>query len=163
MIRSVYFLGSKEIGRECLSFLMDNQEKFSIELKGVFTNNRMINKNSSDIISLCNKNNLPVYDSQDALENLPNPDYLISVQYHEIIKEKFLKKVNYYPINLHMAPLPKYRGCNQFSFAILNNEKEFGTTIHIMDPKIDRGDIIFQKRYSIYEFDSKWFENRCRF
>ena len=48
-----------------------------------------------------------------------------------------------------MAPLPEYRGCNQFSFALINDDSEFGTTIHIMDEGIDSGDIIAERRFPI--------------
>ena len=54
-------------------------------------------------------------------------------------------------INLHMAPLPEYRGCNQFSFAIVNGDQEFGTTLHQMDPGIDSGGILFERRFPIPE------------
>jgi methionyl-tRNA formyltransferase len=48
-----------------------------------------------------------------------------------------------------MAPLPEYRGCNQFSFAIADNASEFGTTIHAMDAQIDHGDIAFEYRFAL--------------
>ena len=50
-----------------------------------------------------------------------------------------------------MAPLPEYRGCNQFSHAILNNEKQFGATIHEMSRKIDSGKIFYERRFYIPE------------
>ena len=48
-----------------------------------------------------------------------------------------------------MAPLPKYRGCNLFSFDIYNQEKIFGTTLHVMNSKFDSGDIISQRLFEI--------------
>lgn len=48
-----------------------------------------------------------------------------------------------------MAPLPEYRGCNQFSFAIIEEREEFGTTIHLLDEGIDSGDILFEDRFKI--------------
>ncbi len=52
-------------------------------------------------------------------------------------------------INLHMAPLPEYRGCNQFTFALIDGKEEFGTTLHLMDEGIDSGDILAEKRFAI--------------
>ncbi|MBK8684503.1 MAG: hypothetical protein IPN26_05660 [Bacteroidetes bacterium] len=72
-------------------------------------------------------------------------DFLISVQYHQILNERHIQKARTLAINLHMAPLPEYRGCNQFSFAILDQYPEFGTTLHVMDERIDHGDILFEK------------------
>ncbi len=143
-------MGSKEIGLDCLKFLYENKDLFSIEIKAVFSNNRMLYKNSTDIKSFAQKNKIPFFLNQEALQKLPPPDYMISVQYHEIINSEFLQKVKILPLNLHMAPLPKYRGCNQFSFAIFNKEEFFGTTLHVMDPKIDHGDILFQKVFKIH-------------
>ena len=48
-----------------------------------------------------------------------------------------------------MAPLPEYRGCNQFSFAIADGKTEFGTTVHKMEQNIDGGDILFERRFPI--------------
>jgi methionyl-tRNA formyltransferase len=48
-----------------------------------------------------------------------------------------------------MAPLPEFRGCNQFSFAIIRDKKEFGTTIHILEEGIDSGAILFESRFPI--------------
>ena len=50
-----------------------------------------------------------------------------------------------------MAPLPEYRGCNQFSFAIYNGEKEFGTTIHKIDTGVDTGRILTERRFAILD------------
>ena len=48
-----------------------------------------------------------------------------------------------------MAPLPEYKGCNQFSFAIIDEVNEFGTTIHEIEASIDSGPIIAEKRFFI--------------
>jgi methionyl-tRNA formyltransferase len=48
-----------------------------------------------------------------------------------------------------MAPVPEYRGANQFSFAILDRSPLFGTTLHVMSEAIDSGDILFENRFAI--------------
>ena len=59
----LYFFCSKEIGGQCLKFLLENQKKYSIKIKAVFTNNRMLNKTSLSIRELCEINKIKVYDS----------------------------------------------------------------------------------------------------
>nr|WP_236033293.1 formyltransferase family protein [Helicobacter turcicus] len=76
-------------------------------------------------------------------------DILFSVQYHAILKKEHINCAREIAFNLHLAPLPEYRGCNQFSFAILNADKEFGVSIHKMDEGIDSGAIAFEKRFII--------------
>jgi methionyl-tRNA formyltransferase len=46
-------------------------------------------------------------------------------------------------------PLPDYRGAGQYSFAILNDDREFGTTFHFMVPEVDAGAILGQRRFAI--------------
>ena len=47
-------------------------------------------------------------------------------------------------INIHSSLLPKYRGRHPIVWAMINQEKEIGVTIHWIDEEIDHGDIIIQ-------------------
>lgn len=67
------------------------------------------------------------------------------------MKRVVISSIKEMAFNLHLAPLLEYRGCNQFSYAIFNDDKEFGVTIHKIDCGIDSGDIIFEKRFEIPE------------
>lgn len=49
-------------------------------------------------------------------------------------------------VNVHPSLLPKYRGSNPYSSAIINNDKETGVTLHFMDEGFDTGDIIVQQK-----------------
>ena len=60
-----------------------------------------------------------------------------------------IEKAKEITVNLHMAPLPEYRGCNQFSYCIINEDNFFGTTIHKLEEGIDSGPILFEDRFSI--------------
>tara|TARA_R100001244_G_C5165699_1_gene131407 strand:- start:1512 stop:2162 length:651 start_codon:yes stop_codon:yes gene_type:complete len=85
--------------------------------------------------------------------DLKSTDLVISVFYDKIIKSSFINKCNRI-INLHNAPLPKYRGVSPINWALKNEEKEHGVTIHEISPGIDDGDILGQVKYSIYpEFE----------
>jgi methionyl-tRNA formyltransferase len=69
---------------------------------------------------------------------------------HKIPKEHLTKPW----INFHPGPLPNYRGRNLAYHAILNDEKEFGATIHYMSEEYDKGDIIEVKRFPIEYSDT---------
>jgi methionyl-tRNA formyltransferase len=47
-------------------------------------------------------------------------------------------------VNLHVAPLPRYRGPNPIQWAILNDERETAVTLHHLAPEFDAGDIVDQ-------------------
>ncbi|MEZ5016667.1 MAG: formyltransferase family protein [Flavipsychrobacter sp.] len=148
MKKQVVFLGSKPIGYQCFAHLIDEQEQLGIEIVGILTQNRKEFGNEHNLIALANKNNITVFEH---LAAIPQCDIIYSVQYHEILKQVDIDKAKQLAVNLHMAPLPEYRGSNQFSYAIIDGKKEFGTTIHIMDSKIDHGAILFQSRFPIPE------------
>jgi len=56
-------------------------------------------------------------------------------------------------INCHAGKLPFYRGRNILNWALINDEKEFGITVHYLDEGIDTGDIILQETYPITDED----------
>lgn len=143
-IKNVAFLGSKDIGLECLKVLNVNQQKLNYKIVGVLTNSR-----GKYIQEYSSENNLKLLNSLDEYLALEKVDIAISVQYHEILKENHIKKAKELIVNLHMAPLPEYRGCNQFSFAIIDDKEIFGTTIHKLEKGIDNGDILFESRFDI--------------
>ena len=149
MRKSIYFLGSKEIGYECLKLLINFSKKGDFQIKKVFTNDRNIYPESPLISELCDINNIAYEKSFNDSCDKEEVDIIYSVQYHEILDKDSLELSKSKSINLHMAPLPEYRGCNQFSHAILNDEKQFGTTIHEMSRKIDAGKILYERRFYI--------------
>lgn len=51
--------------------------------------------------------------------------------------------------NLHASLLPKYRGAAPINHAIMEGETETGVTTFFLEPSVDTGDIILQKRMSI--------------
>jgi len=124
--------------------LYEKRFDLDIDLVGVLTNNK-----GEKIKNYCFNNDIPLLSNLNEYLGLSQVDIAISVQYHEILKKKHISKAKDIIINLHMAPLPEYRGCNQFTFAIINGDKIFGTTIHKLEEGIDSGAIIFEKRFTI--------------
>lgn len=148
-MKKVVFLGAKQIGYECFAFLLDSAKNFQFEVAGLLSNSGAKRFGSgADLNALAVNAGVPVLEE---LEDLLNLDYdiLISVQYHQILKAQHINSAKEIAVNLHMAPLPEYRGCNQFSFAIIDGVQEFGTTIHKMETGIDSGDILFERRFPV--------------
>lgn len=101
------------------------------------------------------KNEIPFIKSghYNDLPNINSIDLVFSVFYDKIIEETFIKKCNNI-LNMHNGPLPKYRGVSPINWALKNNEREHGVTIHEITKGIDDGPIYAQLKYSIYpEFD----------
>ncbi len=108
---------------------------------------------TNSLIDWCVENSVPYTVSGDYRDLNLSVDLGISVFYGKIFKKDFIDSCGRL-INIHNGPLPKYRGMSPINWALKNEEKEHGITIHDIHPGIDDGDIIAQLKYSIYpEFD----------
>lgn len=150
--KQVVFLGGKKIGEFGLNFLVENASKFNYEVVGVFPNSSSkLVSGSTTVGSIATNNKIPVFESRNSLFDIEQIDVLISIQYDKILRVDEIDLVKDIAINFHMAPVPEYRGCNQFSFAIAEGVTEFGTTLHRLEAGIDSGDVIAEKRFPIPE------------
>ena len=75
-------------------------------------------------------------------------DIVLSVYYDKILPAKWLKAAPL-TLNLHNAPLPRYRGVRPINWALKNGEKMHGVTIHQIEPGIDNGPIYGQVTFPI--------------
>lgn len=148
-MKKILFLGSKPIGYKCLDFLLQNAAALQCEVVGVLSNDNQRFDNSLSIRKLTSNHGIPFIEKLDAILEMKDVDFIISVQYHLILRQKHIDVANEMAINLHMAPLPEYRGCNQFSFAIYNQASKFGTTLHRLESGIDNGAIIAERRFEM--------------
>ena len=76
-------------------------------------------------------------------------DFLVSLSYDQIFKNKILNIFKNKILNCHAGDLPKYRGRNVLNWVLINGEKSFSITIHIIDKKIDMGKLILKKKFII--------------
>ncbi|WP_415486586.1 methionyl-tRNA formyltransferase, partial [Campylobacter upsaliensis] len=81
------------------------------------------------------------------------PDLLVSMSFDQIFKERILNAFEGKIINCHASKLPFYRGRNNLNWVLINDEKEFGVSVHFVDSGVDTGDIILQKSFSISDED----------
>lgn len=80
-------------------------------------------------------------------------DLFVSMSFNQIFKETIINMPKFKTINCHAGMLPFYRGRNILNWALINDEKEFGITVHYIDSGIDTGDIILQKAFPITDND----------
>ncbi len=77
------------------------------------------------------------------------PDLIIIAAYGEIIPKEILEIPKHGCLNVHPSLLPKYRGPSPIQTIILNGDKETGTTIILIDEKMDHGPIITNRQLPI--------------
>ncbi len=83
-----------------------------------------------------------------------DPDLFISIASPIIFKKQLIKIPKLDTINIHNAPLPKYRGMLPNFWQLYHDEKEAGMTIHRIDTGIDTGDKLVQYFLPISPNDS---------
>jgi len=69
--------------------------------------------------------------------------------YKTLFTKKIIEYVKRQAFNLHLAPLPHYRGWHSASHAILNKEVNFGSTMHRIVERVDAGPLILAKYFQI--------------
>jgi methionyl-tRNA formyltransferase len=89
------------------------------------------------------------------------PDLIIVNSYSMRIPQEILDIPFAGGVNIHGGLLPQYRGANPIQWAILNNERETGVTMHYMTSDFDAGDLIAQRSVPIL-FEDTWIDVRDR-
>ena len=78
------------------------------------------------------------------------PDLVVSIRYGVILRQPLLDIPRHGVINLHSGLLPDYRGVMASFWAMLNGEKELGTTLHyIEDDTVDTGRTLASTRLAV--------------
>lgn len=118
-------------------------------------------KKDEVLMQLAKERNIPIelssnINSQEFIDKITQyrADLFVSMSFNQIIKEQMINLPQYKTINCHAGKLPFYRGRNILNWALINDEKEFGITVHYVDEGIDTGDIIVQETYPITDEDN---------
>lgn len=83
-----------------------------------------------------------------------SPDLFIAAGYMFLLKPQLLSIPRLVAINFHASLLPAYRGKHPVFWALRNGERWAGLTAHIMDPRFDTGDILYQVRLRTHKRDT---------
>ena len=107
------------------------------------------------------KHNSPQYPRfVDEVRTL-DPDLILVNSYSMRVGAELLGLPRLGCVNVHGGLLPEYRGSNPIQWALLNDERETGVTIHYMTEEFDRGDIIARQTVPIC-FEDTWLDIRAR-
>ncbi len=81
-------------------------------------------------------------------------DLGVSMSFNQIFKNKVANFPVLGTINCHAGKLPFYRGRNVLNWVLINDELDFGITVHYIDDGIDTGDIVLQRSFPITDNDN---------
>ncbi|MCC2666694.1 MAG: tycC, partial [Gammaproteobacteria bacterium] len=129
-----YLVGQDNLLIECGTILLSK----SFLIKGIISS-------SHDALAWAHNREIDFFRSlSDVKWEENSADYLFSIVNNEIIPDSVLQHIHGLAINYHDAPLPRYAGSNVTSWALLNNEPTHGITWHVINDRIDAGDILKQ-------------------
>lgn len=116
----------------------------------------LLSRHSHSIQQLCFARNINYEridnpNSPETLEKLRNqmPDVLVSVACPHILNAQSLCIPKVASINIHHAPLPRYKGMMPTFWQMYHGESTVGLTIHTMAEKVDEGEILLQESLTI--------------
>lgn len=82
-----------------------------------------------------------------ALVDDVRPDCVVVSSFDRILPADLLRGRPF--VNVHYAPLPRYRGRAVVNWAVLNGEPEAAITVHELVPELDAGGVLYQERVPI--------------
>lgn len=154
------FMGTPEYAVPTLEGLLVN----NINLVGVITETdkpvgRKQVMTAPAVKTVAQEFGLPVYQPASKLEvekivEELRPDYIVVAAYGKILTNRVLEFPDYGVINVHPSMLPKYRGASPIRSALLNGETKTGVTIMKLSEAMDKGPIIRQKEFEIFEHET---------
>ncbi len=144
------------MGFECLKELLSSRTK---ELTSVYTLHESQSSKTAGFCSfdaLMEGRNIPFHKIEDINNPLivkrikeDRPDLIIQVAWSQIIKDKILRIPRLGCVGFHSSLLPKYSGGSPVNWGIINGETEWGITFFYLEPGVDSGDIIAQRKFEI--------------
>ena len=159
------FFGSPEFAIPSLRALMESPNKED-EVIGVVTQpdrpkGRGRKLTPPPVKVLAQQYNLPIYQPETVkdptflkeVEKIA-PDLLVVVAFGQILPKALLEIPPLGGINVHPSLLPKYRGAAPINWTLIQGETIAGITIIRLSPRMDSGDILFQRAMSIKPDDT---------
>ena len=93
-------------------------------------------------------------DEAKALFASHDADVAVVVAYGKILPDEFLRAPRRGCINVHFSLLPLYRGAAPANWAIVNGESETGVSTMFIEPTLDTGPILLQRKTKIGETET---------
>ncbi len=155
------FFGTPEFVLPIVNFLWEKEELLGVVTQPDKPKGRGLTPSPSPVKKWALEKKIKVFEpvkikEETFLSTLKNlhPDLIVVFAYGKILPREVLEVPKLGCWNIHLSLLPKYRGASPVQWALLNDEKETGVTIMLMDEGMDTGPILLQKTLSIEDEDT---------
>lgn len=151
--KTVVLCGKAWLARKVLDWYLDRPEHY--EVIDVVPAIPKEDWYECDLPEYAESQGIPVHHSGD-IEDIPGlydrpkyADILQLVFYKKVVRQRTIDRFGI-GLNIHLSELPKYRGARGINWALKNEERFQGVTIHKLTAGLDQGPIIAQSRFTIY-------------
>lgn len=155
----IVFAATPDIALKSFKYFIDNPKYDVLALitqkaKNQNRGKKIIERN---ITKMAKENNIAVFEPDkiskdiEIIEKLRalNPDFIITFAFGQILSQEVIDIPKFGIINLHASLLPKYRGANPISQAIMDGCDYSGVTTMKTALELDAGDICLQEKIEI--------------
>ena len=151
----ILFLGQKPIGQQTFARLKKCHD--DIKVVGVVSNVSLnVWWGDNEIYRACVEEALPFVsndrrNNDEILDLVHNQKVtcVITVQHPWILPKSIIDAVHGFAFNLHLAPLPSFKGWYAANHAILQGVKKFGVSIHWVTEEVDSGHLAYAKSVEV--------------
>src|SRR3990167_7800538 len=153
MTKSLIFFGSGPVGRATLEALIEA----GFDIEAVITKPKPEHHHGDmPVLDFAQAKNLTIFTPKNEaeLEDLFKTSQFKSpigvvVDYGLMISPSIIKSFPLGIVNSHFSLLPRWRGADPITFAILSGETETGVSLMLIDPKLDEGQLLAQEKLTL--------------
>ncbi len=156
----VLFFGTPAIAVPFLDWLIQNHQVVGVVCKPDEPVGRGMTVTSPPTKALALSKNIPVFQPEgpwtpEIIKSLADikAEVGIAVAYGRIMPERVINAAKLGTINIHFSLLPKYRGAGPMQWALINGEKETGTTAFWLVKEMDAGPIFRRDKLTVEPTD----------
>ncbi len=153
-------MGTPEFAVPSLKGFNSNHDVVAVFTQSQKPAGRGMKSKKTPINLIAEKLGLPIYTPKNLSKNDVylllksfNFDFIIVVAYGLILPKKILQTPKFIPINGHASLLPKWRGAAPIQRSIEAGENLTGCTAMLMEPGLDSGPILLQKKLNLLKND----------
>lgn len=152
----LFLLIQKPISYEILKFIIELHRQKEIEIVAIVSNKKPSGWwNDNLAYKIASQEKIEFVDNSDRnvvdnylFQNATSDGWIISIQHPWIIPNNVLALFGNRTMNLHLAPLPEYRGWYGPSLAILNSDPRYGWTLHRIAREVDSGEVFSKEMFA---------------
>jgi methionyl-tRNA formyltransferase len=157
----VVMFGFQTWGHRTLQALLDSHHDVAMVVTHPKSDHAYERIWSDSVADLAEERGVPVLlrnrpDDPDLLRRLAEaePDVIVATNWRTWIPPRIFNFPRHGTLNVHDSLLPAYAGFAPVIWALINGEKEVGVTAHMMDERLDAGDIVLQRAVPVEPADT---------